>query len=82
MEYIQAPRFGDTDGEAILSNWMIKVGSELKIGDVIAIVQTNKAMVEVEASKAGVVAELKVNEGDVLHDNQIILTITTVGNDD
>jgi len=82
LESIEAPRFGDTDGEAILSSWMISVGSVVKIGDVIACVETNKAMMEVEASRAGVVVELKVNVGDVLEDNQIILTLTTVGTDD
>jgi pyruvate dehydrogenase E2 component (dihydrolipoamide acetyltransferase) len=82
LESIEAPRFGDTDGEAILSSWMVNVGDVVKIGDVIASVETNKALIEVEASKAGVIFELKVNVGDVLLDNQVIVTITTSGIDD
>jgi pyruvate/2-oxoglutarate dehydrogenase complex dihydrolipoamide acyltransferase (E2) component len=56
---------------------MVEVGVSIKIGDVIACVETNKAMIEVEAMKEGIVFELKVNVGDVLQDNQVILIITT-----
>lgn len=49
--------------EAVLQTWLVKVGDVLAVGDVIAAVETEKAVVEVESEHPGTVSELLVAEG-------------------
>jgi pyruvate dehydrogenase E1 component beta subunit len=49
--------------EGTLAKWHVKVGDEVKSGDVIAEIETDKATMEVEAVDEGVVEALLVPEG-------------------
>ena len=50
-----------TDGT--LARWLVKEGDNVRSGDVIAEIETDKATMEVEALDDGVVARLAVPEG-------------------
>jgi pyruvate dehydrogenase E2 component (dihydrolipoamide acetyltransferase) len=49
--------------EGTLAKWLVKVGDDVKAGDVIAEIETDKATMEVEAVDEGVVSEILVPEG-------------------
>ena len=60
---IKMPALSPTMTEGRLSRWLVKTGDEVKSGDVIAEVETDKATMEVEAVDEGVVGEITVAEG-------------------
>ena len=57
------PRLSDTMEEGKLLRWLKKVGDKVEVGDIIAEVETDKADMEMEAIDAGVLAEIRVQEG-------------------
>ena len=60
---IKMPALSPTMTEGRLSRWLVKTGDEVKSGDVIAEIETDKATMEVEAVDEGVVGEISVAEG-------------------
>ncbi len=57
------PALSPTMTEGSLTKWLIKVGDQVKAGDVIAEIETDKATMEVEAVDEGTVTKLIVKEG-------------------
>jgi pyruvate dehydrogenase E2 component (dihydrolipoamide acetyltransferase) len=57
------PALSPTMEEGTLAKWLVKVGDEVKSGDVIAEIETDKATMEVEAVDEGVVSAILVPEG-------------------
>lgn len=62
--YIEMPSLSDTMTEGTLLKWHIKPGDEVKAGQVIADIQTDKATMEQVAYESGRVHKLYVKEGD------------------
>lgn len=60
---ITMPALSPTMTEGTLTKWLIKVGDQVKAGDVLAEIETDKATMEVEAVDEGKVAKLIVEEG-------------------
>jgi pyruvate dehydrogenase E2 component (dihydrolipoamide acetyltransferase) len=52
--------------EGVISRWSVAEGDEVKIGDVLAEIETDKASVEYQAEDAGTVARLLAAEGDMI----------------
>ena len=63
MTDVLMPALSPTMEEGTLAKWHVKVGDEVKSGDVIAEIETDKATMEVEAVDEGVVEALLVPEG-------------------
>src|SRR5512144_1773654 len=57
------PALSPTMEEGTLAKWHVKKGDEVKSGDVIAEIETDKATMEVEAVDEGTVEEILVPEG-------------------
>jgi pyruvate dehydrogenase E1 component beta subunit len=57
------PALSPTMEEGTLAKWLVKAGDEVKSGDVIAEIETDKATMEVEAVDEGVIEEILVPEG-------------------
>src|SRR5215467_11452447 len=57
------PALSPTMEEGTLAKWHVKVGDQVRSGDVIAEIETDKATMEVEAVDEGTVEELLVPEG-------------------
>ena len=70
------PIIGSEDGQAVLSTWSIKVGDQITVGQVIATIETNKAVLDLESTKKGVVKELLVSAGSEIADLQPLVTVT------
>ncbi|HSK42130.1 MAG TPA: pyruvate dehydrogenase complex E1 component subunit beta, partial [Arenibaculum sp.] len=60
---ILMPALSPTMTEGKLAKWLKKEGDEVKAGDVIAEIETDKATMEVEAVDEGTIARLLVEEG-------------------
>lgn len=75
-EQILTPIIGSEDGQAVLSTWSIKVGDQITVGQVIAAIETNKAVLDLESTKKGVVKELLVSAGSEIADLQPLVTVT------
>jgi len=60
---ILMPALSPTMEEGTLAKWHVKKGDNVKSGDVIAEIETDKATMEVEAVDEGVVEDLLVAEG-------------------
>ena len=63
MTDILMPALSPTMEEGTLAKWHVKAGDNVKSGDVIAEIETDKATMEVEAVDPGVVSEIIVPEG-------------------
>jgi len=57
------PALSPTMEEGTLAKWLIKEGQDVKAGDVIAEIETDKATMEVEAVDEGTVTKILVPEG-------------------
>tara|TARA_X000000950_G_scaffold146615_1_gene181093 strand:- start:110 stop:1501 length:1392 start_codon:yes stop_codon:yes gene_type:complete len=60
---IKMPALSPTMTEGRLSKWLVKAGDNVRSGDVIAEIETDKATMEVEAVEEGIVGEITVAEG-------------------
>jgi pyruvate dehydrogenase E2 component (dihydrolipoamide acetyltransferase) len=47
------PKMSDTMTEGVIANWLKKVGDDVKSGDILAEVETDKATMELEAYEDG-----------------------------
>ena len=80
---IKMPALSPTMTEGILSKWLVKIGDEIRSGDVIAEIETDKATMEVEAVDDGVVTRLVVEEGtQAVPVGTVIATISGDSGDD
>ncbi|MBD1147688.1 pyruvate dehydrogenase complex E1 component subunit beta [Pelagibacterales bacterium SAG-MED31] len=61
---ILMPALSPTMTEGNLTKWLVSEGQEIKAGDVIAEIETDKATMEVEAVDEGFVKKLLYKEGD------------------
>src|ERR687897_3659847 len=57
------PALSPTMEEGKLAKWVVKEGDEIKAGDVIAEIETDKATMEVEAVDEGRLGKILVGEG-------------------
>jgi len=60
---ILMPALSPTMTEGILQKWLVKVGDEVKAGDVLAEIETDKATMEIEAVDEGIITDILVKEG-------------------
>jgi pyruvate dehydrogenase E2 component (dihydrolipoamide acetyltransferase) len=76
MADVFMPRLSDTMEEGVLSQWLKKEGDAVAKGDVLAEVETDKAMMELEAYDEGVLVRVLVPEGATV---PIGATIAVIG---
>lgn len=62
---VTLPKLSDTMEEGTLLRWLKQEGDEVRVGDVIAEVETDKADMELESEHAGTLSEIRVREGEV-----------------
>ncbi|TMA81405.1 MAG: hypothetical protein E6J72_05645, partial [Deltaproteobacteria bacterium] len=58
------PKLSDTMEEGTILKWLKQVGDPVSQGEILAEVETDKADMELEASTAGVLREIKIKEGE------------------
>ncbi|MGQ3674214.1 pyruvate dehydrogenase complex dihydrolipoamide acetyltransferase [Xanthobacter sp. TB0139] len=79
---ILMPALSPTMEKGNLAKWVKQEGEEVKSGDVIAEIETDKATMEVEAVDEGILAKILVPEGTQdVPVNQLIAVLATEGED-
>ncbi|MEV0086160.1 pyruvate dehydrogenase complex dihydrolipoamide acetyltransferase [Saccharopolyspora sp. NPDC050642] len=63
MTEIQMPRLSDTMEEGVISTWRKNVGDQVSRGEVMAEIETDKAIMELEAYDDGVLEKILVEAG-------------------
>ncbi len=75
---IKVPTVGESITEGTIANWTKKAGDFVKQGEVIMVLETDKASVEVVAESAGTLS-MKAKAGDVVQIGSVIGEIDTDG---
>lgn len=78
-EIIRMPKMSDTMEEGVIAAWLKKVGDEVKPGDILAEVETDKATMELESYEEGVLLHIGVEEKDAVPVNGVIAIIGEKG---
>ena len=63
MPDVLMPRLSDTMEEGVLSQWLKHEGDQVRKGDALAVIETDKAAMEMEAYDEGVLTRVLVAEG-------------------
>jgi pyruvate dehydrogenase E2 component (dihydrolipoamide acetyltransferase) len=63
---IDMPKLSDTMEEGVIAKWNVKEGDQVKSGDVIAEVETDKATMDVEVFDDGTILKIIAAEGDAV----------------
>ncbi len=72
------PQLGETVAEGKILTWFKAVGDDVKIGDRLFEVETDKVTVEVEATVAGKLTEIKIGDGITA---KVGATVAVIGGD-
>src|SRR5450755_3709409 len=80
-EVILMPRLSDTMTEGVITAWHKKVGDNVKKGDLLAEVETDKATMELESYKDGTVLYLGSDKGGKLQVDDLLAIIGAPGED-
>jgi pyruvate dehydrogenase E2 component (dihydrolipoamide acetyltransferase) len=75
MAEFRMPSLGADMDAGTLLEWHVKPGDEVKRGDVVALVDTDKAAIEVEIFEGGVIDQLLAAEGDRVPVGTVLATL-------
>src|SRR5690554_2198854 len=78
-EIIRMPKMSDTMEEGVIAAWLKKVGDEVKAGDILAEVETDKATMELESYEEGVLLYIGVQEKDAVPVDGVIAIVGEKG---
>ena len=76
IDYITMPRLSDTMEEGTISSWLKNVGDQVKEGEILAEIETDKATMEFESFYDGVLSHIAVNEGETVKVDELIAIIS------
>lgn len=80
-EKILMPRLSDTMTEGVIAAWHKKVGDPVKKGDLLAEIETDKATMELESYKDGVILHLGAEKGGKLQVDDLMVIVGEAGED-
>jgi len=80
-QVIRMPKMSDTMTEGVIAAWHKKVGDQVKSGDILADVETDKATMELENFENGVLLYIGVENGASVPVNAIIAIVGKAGED-
>ena len=80
-EIIRMPKMSDTMEEGVIAGWLKKVGDEIKSGDILAEVETDKATMELESYDDGFLLHIGVEKGASVPVDGVIAIIGEKGED-
>ena len=76
---LNMPQMGYDMQEGTLVRWLKSVGDEVSLGEAVAEIETDKAVVEFESTAEGVLLELLVEEGTTVAVGESIATVGAEG---
>ena len=76
---IKIPDMGVTMDTMVLENWLVEEGDEIERGDVLAEIQTDKALSDLESFARGVLLKKMVDNGAEVQVGQVVAYIGAPG---
>jgi len=73
------PALGADMESGVLVEWLIEPGQQVKRGQVVAVVETQKGAVEVEIWDDGVIDQLKIEPGTKVPVGEVLATLRRAG---
>ncbi len=80
-EVILMPRLSDTMTEGVIAAWHKRVGDQVKKGDLLAEIETDKATMELESYQDGVLLHIGTPDGGKLQVNDLLAILGKTGED-
>ena len=80
-QVINMPRLSDTMEEGVVAKWLVNVGDDIKEGDIIAEIETDKATMEFESFHEGTLLHIGINEGETAAVDTLLAIIGEKGED-
>lgn len=80
-EVVLMPRLSDTMTEGVIAGWQKNVGDAVKKGDVLADIETDKATMELESYKEGILLYQGAKAGEKIQVNDLLCIIGKEGFD-
>lgn len=71
------PDIGEGIHEGVITKWLVEEGSEIKEGDSVAEVETDKVTTEIPSPRTGKVLHLLAKKGDTINVGQVFVMIET-----
>lgn len=78
---VTMPRLSDTMTEGTVATWLKKVGDNIKEGDILAEIETDKATMEFESFNAGTLLFIGIQEGQSAPVDSVLAIIGPAGTD-
>lgn len=78
-EVVLMPRLSDTMTEGVIASWAKKVGDDVKKGDLLAEIETDKATMELESYKNGKLLYIGAEKGQKIAVNDLLCIIGEEG---
>lgn len=75
MGEVTMPRLSDTMQEGTIAQWLKKPGDEIKKGDILAEIETDKATMDLEAYEEGTLQQILVQAGETVPIGQAVALI-------
>ncbi len=69
---IKIPSLGESESEALLAQWLVEVGDQVAVDDVLAEIESDKVSMEITAVEAGVIREIRKPAGSTVEPGEII----------
>ena len=80
-EIIRMPKLSDTMTEGVVAKWLKKVGDQVKEGDLLAEIETDKATMEFESFESGILLHIGVEEAGSAPVDEVLAVIGEKGAD-
>lgn len=79
MHEIRIPKLGMETTEAEVKGWLVSIGDRVAVGAPLLEVETEKALVAIEAEVGGVVREIRSPAGQVVPIGEVVGLIDDAG---
>lgn len=81
VSVVTMPRLSDTMTEGTVASWLKKVGDDIKEGDILAEIETDKATMEFESFYAGTLLHIGIQEGESAPVDSVLAIVGPAGTD-
>ncbi|MCK6618371.1 MAG: pyruvate dehydrogenase complex dihydrolipoamide acetyltransferase [Cyclobacteriaceae bacterium] len=80
-EIVRMPKMSDTMTEGVIAKWHKKVGDQVKSGELMAEIETDKATMDYESFNEGTILYIGASEGQAVKVNDVLAIIGKKGED-
>ena len=80
-EIVRMPKMSDTMEEGVIAKWHKKVGDQVKSGELMAEIETDKATMDYESYSEGTILYLGAKEGEAVKVNDVLAVVGKKGED-